>query len=47
MKNMDQDNKIKLDILPLNSHPVVRKFKSSLVDILEAIMEEYFEALKQ
>ena len=47
MESSTQDNKLKPDILPLNSPPVVKKFKPSFVDILEAIMEEYFNALKQ
>ncbi len=47
MESSSQDNKIKPEILPLNSHPAVRKSKPSLIDIFEAILEEYFEALKQ
>ena len=47
MESSTQDNKIKPDILPLNSHSVVGKIKPNLVDILDNILKEYFEALKQ
>ncbi len=47
MESNTQDNKIKPNILPLNSHSVVRKIEPNLVDIFDDILKEYFEALKQ
>ncbi len=47
MESSEQDVKIKPDIVSLDLRPVARKYKPSFIDILEAIMEEYFEALKR